>query len=157
MPCLASSRAISWTVSWIALSYCTFTLFKRSNFSSVEPFFAGEYVIMNLINQKLHRCSQRKRPAKKATSEGGLSYILEHPSFAWKVCTDLRNWRRYLQFFFFCRWAIKRKSIEKSRTFVLFLPISWCWIYGRKVKMRIFWGKYRVVHILRLEKSRKIW
>ena len=58
--------------------------------------------------------------------------------------------------FFFCRWAVERKSIEKSRTFMLFSPISWCWIYGRKVKMRIFWKKYRIVHIHRLEKSRKI-
>ena len=77
----------------------------------------------NFNTQLLHRCSQRKRSARKAASEDGLSQNVGQTSFALKVCTDLKKWSRNLQMFFFCRRSKERKSIEKSRTFVLFLPI----------------------------------
>lgn len=41
LPCLASSRAISWTVSWIASRLYCFASFASSNLPAVAPFSAS--------------------------------------------------------------------------------------------------------------------
>jgi len=45
----------------------------------------------SIKTQYLHRCSQRKSPARKAASEGGLSQNVGQTSFARKVFTDLQK------------------------------------------------------------------
>ena len=45
----------------------------------------------SIKTQYLHRCSQRKRPTRKAASKGGLSQNVGQTTFALKVCTDLQK------------------------------------------------------------------
>ena len=40
--------------------------------------------------------------------------------------------------FFFCRGSKHRKSIEKSRLFVILHPLLWSCVYGRRIKSGAF-------------------
>ena len=88
--------------------------------------------------QYLHRCSQRKSPARKCSFEGGLSQNVGQTSFSHNPCTDLQKQSRNLQRFFFCRVSKERKSIEKSRVFVILYSLLWSCVYGRRIKIGVF-------------------